>query len=86
MTTVNMTRQATFIKQGGGRCPVCQSDCIEGVDGFESDTHEAWREIECKNCGSAWHDIYQLSGYEIIRTGENYEPKERSNEVSKQRN
>ena len=85
MTTMNML-QTAFIKRGGDRCPICYRDCVEAIDGFECDSHEAWREIECKNCHSRWHEVYKLTGYEIIRTGENYEPKERSNEVSKQRN
>ena len=79
MTTVNMKRQAAYIKDGGDKCPICGNVCIEGLAGFESDSHEAWREIECNNCGSRWHEVYQLSGYEILQVGEKHELKERGN-------
>jgi len=54
-----------YRETGGGKCPVCFRDDIEG--GFiEVDSNIAWQPILCNLCGSGWNDIYELKGYEDL--------------------
>ena len=49
----------------GNVCPFCQSPSITGHS-IEVDGAEAKQEVTCLDCGSAWLDVYELKGYEVL--------------------
>jgi hypothetical protein len=51
-----------YVAKGGGVCPVCHDDQIEG-DSIEVDGHTCWQNISCLSCGAEWTDYYELAGY-----------------------
>jgi hypothetical protein len=52
---------ASYVAEGGVRCPFCHEDDIEG--GFvETDMGTAEQKMCCNNCGSRWIDEYELTG------------------------
>jgi len=46
-------------------CPKCKCKDIVAGD-FDSDDNEAWREIECEQCGYKWLEVYKFSHLENI--------------------
>ena len=46
-------------------CPVCGHDEITGHQA-EFDADYAWRSITCDVCDAEWHDLYTLTGYELV--------------------
>ena len=60
-----MTSQA-YVKKGGGVCPLCQGNQIEG--GYiEVDGSGASQEVSCQDCQAEWMDYYRLVSYEVTR-------------------
>lgn len=55
-----------YVKRGGTACPVCGSNNIHAMSTFESDTVEGWRMVSCNDCRSAWNDVYELTGCELL--------------------
>lgn len=49
------------------RCPntVCNSSNIQAGE-IIADGNQAWREVSCHECGTAWRDVYNLTTYEPI--------------------
>ena len=45
-------------------CPFCNSSNITALH-WDAESGMAWQEVDCLNCGKEWHDIYQLSHYEL---------------------
>ena len=60
---------AEYIGTGGGHCPFCGSENIEGSGHNELDGDNCWNEVECSNCGKRWNDIYTLTGYGELDAG-----------------
>jgi hypothetical protein len=54
-----------YLAAGGVRCPVCKSENISG-DEWGSDAGICWQKVHCEDCGSEWHDEYQLVNITII--------------------
>lgn len=55
---------AYYLMDGGMKCPVCESENVEGVGGgFDVDGTEASNNIACLDCNASWSDIYKLIGY-----------------------
>lgn len=56
-----------YAETGASVCPACRSENISAGDC----NHEApaTQEVECKDCGATWNDIYKLVGYEDLKTG-----------------
>lgn len=51
-----------YAKDGGARCPVCDSENILGCD---TDINDGcvYQNIICNNCRAEWVDVYKLTGY-----------------------
>jgi hypothetical protein len=63
ITLAPNTKFSKYLK-APSTCPFCNSGNISG-DSWEAQSGQAWQEVECRDCGKEWHDIYQLSHYEI---------------------
>lgn len=61
MTTSNEEKQkeAEYVADGGNNCPVCGSSAITS-ERLLAEGGEALAKVTCNNCGSKWHDVYQL--------------------------
>ena len=55
------TQKKTYVKQGGGACPFCGSDSIEG-DSYEHGEGFISQRVDCTECRCYWFDEYTLSG------------------------
>ncbi|GAG32664.1 unnamed protein product [marine sediment metagenome] len=51
--------RAAYIADGGKRCPLCKSDCINRGD-FELSESTAWCDVSCTACGTRWVNIYHI--------------------------
>lgn len=51
----------------GNKCPHCGSLEIT-VSTTEVDGMSAWQEVSCDDCHSTWQDIYNLAGYDNLKT------------------
>ena len=51
-----------YAKEGGKECPMCLCIEIEG-DSVEIEAGGAYQRITCNECGWAWVDAYELTGY-----------------------
>lgn len=49
-----------YLKKEGVRCPMCQSDNIEGGQ-MNIECNVATQEVKCHNCGEEWTDLYTLT-------------------------
>jgi len=58
-----------YVKDGGGRCPVCKSKNIIS-DCFDMDGSQVWSRVDCNDCGANWKDVYKLTGYDDLIKGE----------------
>jgi formate dehydrogenase maturation protein FdhE len=46
-------------------CPECGSEEINaGHSTFENT--EAWQAVTCDDCDAEWHDLFTLTGYELV--------------------
>ena len=71
MTILKPTQYANF---KGMLCPVCRSKQITGHS-IELYADFASLEVTCNDCGSSWHNIYKLNGYNDLKIEEvRYEP------------
>ena len=52
-----------YVEGGGGKCPFCRGEDIEGIDGVEIDSGTAWQRVYCAGCERTWQDSYRLVGY-----------------------
>lgn len=50
----------TYLQHRGKDCPYCQSSNIEGTGTRDFDSDWATNEVECKDCGKVWKDLYIL--------------------------
>lgn len=57
-----------YVKAGGTKCPVCQSDSITGY-GVEIDENGATQHVSCDDCGAEWTDVYKLIAYSDLIMG-----------------
>ena len=64
MTTPE-SREAAYLKKGGGECPFCHSGDISGGH-VENEGPSAWQKVSCGNCGAEWCDNYKLVGIEEL--------------------
>ena len=66
---MTILKPAYYANLKGVLCPVCRSKQITGHN-IKIDTNYASQEITCNECGSSWHDIYKLIGYENLNAEE----------------
>ena len=54
-----------YARHGGNACPFCRGTSIEPASAImPDDVDGASLEVECRDCGRAWKDVYRLVGYE----------------------
>ncbi len=56
-----MKYRKEYLQNGGGFCPYCRSDEIEGDD-MEFDRGCMEQRIRCHECSKRWWDHYSLEG------------------------
>lgn len=57
-----------YLQKGGGICPECRSDQIEG-GAIDVDGPTASQSVGCNDCGAEWKDVYHLAGYTDLVAG-----------------
>jgi hypothetical protein len=55
---------AQHVATGGGVCPFCGSDEVEG-DSINTGGGEATQEMACNDCNATWLDHYTLTGITV---------------------
>lgn len=68
-----MLSDKEYVGRGGGKCPKCGSDQLEG-DSWNADSNHATQEVACLDCGFSYLDFYELTGY-MKENGDNPEGK-----------
>lgn len=64
-----------YAKAGGNACPFCRGKNVETAGAIMPDDMDgASLEVECKDCGRAWKDVYKLVGYEADEEATGAEP------------
>lgn len=63
-----MITDKMYLDKGGGICPFCQSDQIEGGS-IDIDGDTAAQRVGCLVCDHEWFDLYKLIGFDPIDTG-----------------
>lgn len=63
-----MLTNEEYLTHEGTICPVCGGDEIEGGP-VQIESCAAWQEMGCINCGSSWHDVYDLIEYQLQYDG-----------------
>jgi hypothetical protein len=58
-----------YVAGHGGRCPFCHHNDIEG-DETNFDGGSVSQEVHCNNCHASWYDLYALTSYEVIDSGD----------------
>jgi len=59
-----------YVRSGGTKCPVCDSDNIENKANLEADNGIDWQDVECMDCNATWRDEYKLTGIRDIEVKE----------------
>jgi hypothetical protein len=54
-----------YVAGGGNLCPYCGDDDISGGS-VEVDAGYAWQDVDCSACGASWHDLYTLTGIDLL--------------------
>jgi hypothetical protein len=52
-------QKAAYLASGGTICPYCQSSRISAGE-LDSEGTGATQEVECKDCGAEWFDVFTL--------------------------
>jgi hypothetical protein len=56
-----------YAKSGGQTCPFCRGRNVEAVGGIMPDDRDgATLDVECKDCGRSWRDIYKLAAFDRV--------------------
>jgi predicted Zn finger-like uncharacterized protein len=55
-----------YLATGGSNCPRCKSKIIVSAEPTQIDGSAVWQRMQCSNCGAEWHDLYTLTGMELI--------------------
>lgn len=61
--------ELAYVKAGGGVCPNCKSENIEGRH-IDADGPQAFQKVGCLDCGTEWKDVYRLAGYTDLEIGD----------------
>lgn len=54
-----------YVEKNGVICPVCLSNRISS-EHVELDGSYGLANVECKDCGATWQDVFYLTGYENL--------------------
>ena len=60
---ISKMQRDRYLKQGGVRCPFCNSEKISGGS-MELEAGAAYQDIGCCDCKRIWQDVYTLDGIE----------------------
>lgn len=55
-----------YVAKGGGVCPFCSSDHIEGLGTEDFQGNQAFFRVICRDCDAKWDDVYTLTGLNPI--------------------
>ena len=55
-----------YASHGGGLCPFCGSDAIEGRE-VTVEGNKGAQEVSCNDCEGEWTDEYTLTGYFVVK-------------------
>lgn len=58
-----------YVREGGGLCPQCRSNEIEGGS-IDVNGSSAYQNVVCKCCSSTWTDHYRLVGFDEFEPGQ----------------
>ena len=62
-----------YVTGAGVSCPFCGNGDLEVIEGPQVDGRDCWQEVECRDCGKTWRDVYHLAGYEGTDEAGNYQ-------------
>lgn len=65
-----MLSTTEYARQGGVRCPLCESYDIRAGDG-EFNEGRAFQRVGCRNCDATWAEDYQLTGFTDLEQAPN---------------
>ena len=57
-----------YLENGGQKCPVCKSENIS-ADKTEIDGSQGYANVDCRDCGATWTDIFKLVGIDNLEEG-----------------
>ena len=61
MSNITKLKRDRYLKNGGAKCPFCDSENLEASKPFVSDyVEEIYCIIDCMDCGEQWTDHYGL--------------------------
>lgn len=63
------TRPVDHAARGGTCCPFCGWDQIEG-ESVDTGDGQATQEMTCQQCSGEWTDVYELTGFSVVRIPE----------------
>lgn len=61
------TANEKYVEEMGCICPQCGSTDIQSLNNLEASDGVAWQTINCTDCGAEWRDVYELTGFQLIK-------------------
>jgi transcription elongation factor Elf1 len=55
---------------GPSFCPFCEADEVVASTLESFDTVAAYQSVRCGECGTEWHNLYKLVGFEEVVAGD----------------
>ncbi|MBC8738492.1 hypothetical protein F6X40_17095 [Paraburkholderia sp. UCT31] len=62
-----------YVARRGCRCPACGSNSVVSRGRLEGEGGGAGQNVECRECGASWTDLYALTGYSDLEGGFDHE-------------
>ena len=62
--SLTRTQERKYLKEGGVRCPFCDSNNISGGT-LDMGAGATYQDVTCDSCQRAWTDVYELTGIEV---------------------
>jgi hypothetical protein len=70
MIVQDQQANARYLRQGGARCPECQSYNLKAGTPVMNDSGSMITcDISCVDCGAQWADTYTLADMEVTKHG-----------------
>ena len=73
-----LERRVKYLDHSGEKCPFCESNDIYTAR-IWNEAGSAWADVECRECGKSWREIYKLVHYDEIITATKNNPAEQHN-------
>jgi len=58
--------QKDYLDAAGVPCPMCGAENVESTEPVQVDGGHAWQTIYCHECEGEYHDLWKLTGYDIV--------------------